>query len=154
MGGSHDPQFSLIDEELLHAGYAFDLYATTWSDSAGEGFERDIIRHRGAVAVVPLDEDREHVFLVRQFRTPLNRWLLELPAGLRDKDGESEIETAHAQWQTEQDAKAYARARSDAYPSLADFAEAYTEKEIGSSSTKWDAYVTAYNKVRSDNPKP
>ena len=67
---------------------------------------------------------------------------------------EAEIETAHAQWQTEQDAKAYARARSDAYPSLADFAEAYTEKEIGSSSTKWDAYVTAYNKVRSDNPKP
>ena len=67
---------------------------------------------------------------------------------------EAEIETAHAEWQTEQDAKAYARARSDAYPSLADFAEAYTEKEIGSSSTKWDAYVTAYNKVRSDNPKP
>ena len=67
---------------------------------------------------------------------------------------ESAIETAHAQWQTEQDAKAYARARSDAYPSVADFMEAYTEKEIGSSSTKWDAYVTAYNKVRSDNPKP
>ena len=67
---------------------------------------------------------------------------------------ESEIETAHAEWQAEQDAKAYARARSVAYPSLADFAEAYTEKEIGSSSTKWDAYVAAYNKVRSDNPKP
>jgi ADP-ribose pyrophosphatase len=99
--GSPDPQFSLIDEELLHAGYAFDLYATTWSDSAGEVFERDIIRHRGAVAVVPLDEDREHVFLVRQFRTPLNRWLLELPAGLRDKDGESEIETAHRELEEE-----------------------------------------------------
>ena len=66
----------------------------------------------------------------------------------------TEIETAHAQWQTEYDAKAYATARAVAYPSLADFAEAYTEKEIGSSSTKWDAYVTAYNKVRSDNPKP
>jgi len=31
--------------------------------------------------------------------------------------------------------------------------EAYTEKEIGSSSTKWDAYVEKYNKVRTDNPK-
>ena len=31
--------------------------------------------------------------------------------------------------------------------------EAYTEKEIGGDSTKWDAYKTAYNKVRSDNPK-
>jgi len=66
----------------------------------------------------------------------------------------SEIEARESEWQTEQDAKAYAKARAVAYPSLADFAEAYTEKEIGSSSTKWDAYVTAYNKVRSDNPKP
>jgi hypothetical protein len=39
------------------------------------------------------------------------------------------------------------------YPSLQDFAEAYCEKEIGGDSTKWDAYKTAYNKVRSDNPK-
>ena len=48
---------------------------------------------------------------------------------------------------------AYARARADAYPSLQEFAEAYCEKEIGGSSTKWDAYKTAYNKVRTDNPK-
>lgn len=66
----------------------------------------------------------------------------------------TQIETAHAQWQTEYDSQAYARTRADAYPTVADFMEAYTEKEIGSSSTKWDAYVTAYNKVRSDNPKP
>ena len=66
---------------------------------------------------------------------------------------ESEIETAHATWQAEQDAQAYARTRADAYPSVQDFMEAYTEKEIGSDSTKWDAYVIAYNKVRTDNPK-
>jgi hypothetical protein len=67
---------------------------------------------------------------------------------------EAEIETAHAEWQSEYDSKAYARARATAYPSVSDFMEAYTEKEIGGSSTKWDAYVTAYNKVRTDNPKP
>ena len=55
--------------------------------------------------------------------------------------------------QAEYDALAYARARSVAYPSLQEFAEAYCEKEIGGSSTKWDAYKTAYNKVRTDNPK-
>ena len=55
--------------------------------------------------------------------------------------------------QTAYDAKAYARARAAAYPSVDDFMEAYTEKEIGSVSTKWDAYVIAYNKVRTDNPK-
>ena len=46
------------------------------------------------------------------------------------------------------------RAREIAYPNWKEFAEAYTEKEIGEDSTKWDAYVTAYNKVRSDNLKP
>ena len=55
--------------------------------------------------------------------------------------------------QTAYDAKVYARTRASAYPTNADFMEAYTEKEIGSDSTKWDAYVIAYNKVRTDNPK-
>ena len=62
---------------------------------------------------------------------------------------DAEIATA----QTAFDAKAYARTRETAYPSIQDFMEAYTEKEIGSDSTKWDAYVIAYNKVRTDNPK-
>ena len=52
------------------------------------------------------------------------------------------------------DALEYARTRELAYPQLKEFTEAYCEKEIGGDSTKWDAYVTAYNKVRSDNPKP
>jgi len=47
----------------------------------------------------------------------------------------------------------YADRRRKEYPSFQEFAEAYCEKEIGGSSTKWDAYKTAYNKVRTDNPK-
>ncbi len=43
--------------------------------------------------------------------------------------------------------------RKNKYPSLNEFAEAYCEKEIGGDSTKWNAYKTAYNKVRTDNPK-
>ena len=43
--------------------------------------------------------------------------------------------------------------RERAYPSVNDFMEAYTEKEIGEDSTKWNEYVTKYNKVRTDNPK-
>ena len=56
--------------------------------------------------------------------------------------------------ETEYDSLDYARARRDAYPDIRDFTEAYTEKEIGGDSTKWNAYVTKYNKVRSDNQKP
>ena len=66
---------------------------------------------------------------------------------------QAEIDTEIARLQTEYDGLAYARTRAAAYPTIADFMEAYTEKEIGSDSTKWDAYVIAYNKVRTDNPK-
>jgi len=65
----------------------------------------------------------------------------------------ADIKSKMSELQTEYDNLAYARARAEAYPSLQEFAEAYCEKEIGGDSTKWDAYKTAYNKVRSDNPK-
>jgi hypothetical protein len=51
------------------------------------------------------------------------------------------------------DALAYARSRDTQYPSLKEFAEAYTEKEILADTAKWDEYIIKYNKVRSDNPK-
>ena len=66
---------------------------------------------------------------------------------------EEAIQAEMDRLQAEYDAKDYARKREAAYPSTKDFMEAYTEKEIGGSSGKWDAYVINYNKVRSDNPK-
>ena len=65
----------------------------------------------------------------------------------------ADIQAKQAELKTAYDNKDYARKRAKEYPSVKDFMEAYTEKEIGGSSTKWDAYKTAYNKVRSDNPK-
>ena len=65
----------------------------------------------------------------------------------------ADIKAKMTELQTEYDNLEYARKRAASYPSLQEFAEAYCEKEIGGSSTKWDAYKTAYNKVRSDNPK-
>ena len=65
-----------------------------------------------------------------------------------------QITDKQTELQAEYDALAYARARETAYPQLKEFAEAYCEKEIGEDSTKWDAYVTKYNLVRSNNPKP
>ena len=48
----------------------------------------------------------------------------------------------------------YKSARLQQYPPVVEFMEAYTEKEIGEDSTKWDAYVVKYNQVRTDYPKP
>ena len=65
----------------------------------------------------------------------------------------SKVDTEIKRLQTEYDSLAYARKREKDYPSPQDFMEAYAEKEIGGDSTKWDAYIINYNKVRSDNPK-
>jgi hypothetical protein len=65
----------------------------------------------------------------------------------------ADIEAKMAELQAEYDALGYARARKQEYPNVDDFMEAYTEKEIGGNSSKWDEYVIKYNKVRSDNPK-
>lgn len=56
--------------------------------------------------------------------------------------------------QLDVEANGYKIARALAYPSEKEFIEAYTEKEIGGDTTKWDAYVVKYNQVRTDNPKP
>ena len=65
----------------------------------------------------------------------------------------ADILAKQAELQTEYDNKSYARARDKEYPKVKEFMEAYTEKEIGDDSTKWDAYVIKYNKVRTENPK-
>ena len=65
----------------------------------------------------------------------------------------ADIQTKLTELNADYDAQDYARKRQAEYPSTKDFMEAYTEKEIGGSSGKWDAYVINYNKVRSDNPK-
>ena len=66
----------------------------------------------------------------------------------------AQILAKQTELQAEYDAQEYARAREKSYPVTKEFIEADTEKEIGGDTTKWDAYVVNYNKVRSDNQKP
>ena len=84
----------MLSAEQVFEGYAFTVEQTKWVDHLDQEFERDVVRHKGAVAIVPITEDLEHVYLVRQFRPAIGDWLLELPAGLRDVSGEKEIDTA------------------------------------------------------------
>lgn len=67
----------------------------------GMKFSRAVVRHPGAVGVVPIDEDGEHVFLVRQYRSAIEQDLLEIPAGKRDVEGEPLEETAHRELEEE-----------------------------------------------------
>lgn len=74
-------------------GYAWRVDTVEITGPDGSAFTREVIRHRGAVAVLPLHDDGT-VTLVRQYRASLDALLLEIPAGLRDVDGEPPEQTA------------------------------------------------------------
>src|SRR5262249_42044494 len=62
--------------------------------------ERTVVTHLGAVAVLALD-DAGRVLMIRQYRHPVGRQLWEIPAGLRDADGESPLQTAERELREE-----------------------------------------------------
>ena len=68
----------------------------------GEGtLRRFVVKHPGAVVVVPVDVDREHVWLVRQYRVAIDGHLLEAVAGKRDVPGEDPADTARRELEEE-----------------------------------------------------
>lgn len=60
---------------------------------------KQIVEHPGSVAVVAVDR-QERVVLVRQWRQPPRKELLELPAGVREQ-GETPLETARRELREE-----------------------------------------------------
>jgi 8-oxo-dGDP phosphatase len=85
--------FAKVADTEVHRGFRFTVNQVRYRGPDGEEFVRDVVRHPGAVAIVPLHDDGT-VTLVRQFRAALDADLLELPAGLRDVEGEPDVRTA------------------------------------------------------------
>ncbi|HEX3946180.1 MAG TPA: NUDIX hydrolase [Acidimicrobiales bacterium] len=87
------PPFQKVGGQKVFESRVFSVETVQLTDPDGEAFERDLVRHPGAVAVIPLHDDGT-VSLVRQFRASVMTTLLEAPAGTRDVDGEPPEETA------------------------------------------------------------
>lgn len=81
-----------MSERQVHAGRSIEVVEAEFETPDGELVVRDVVRHPGAVSVVPLDGDE--IVLVRQFRAPAESDLLEIPAGKRDIADEPPAETA------------------------------------------------------------
>jgi ADP-ribose pyrophosphatase len=77
--------------ERVFEGNLIDVRVDQVRLPGGRESRREIVEHNGAVAAVPLTAERE-VILVRQWRHPAERALLEIPAGTRE-EGEEPIET-------------------------------------------------------------
>jgi 8-oxo-dGDP phosphatase len=81
------PSFRWVAETEVFRGHIFSVSQAELVDPDGNPFERSIIHHPGAVAIVAVDANRR-VTLVRQYRAAVDRMVLEIPAGTCDVDGE------------------------------------------------------------------
>jgi ADP-ribose pyrophosphatase len=74
----------LVSSELLHRGHVLEFRVDTVERSDGRRARRDVAVHPGAVAIVAVDPG-DRILLVRQYRHPAGRALLEIPAGTLDR---------------------------------------------------------------------
>jgi len=80
----------IVKKKTVYEGSFLRLVLTTYLDASGisrewESVER--IHCKGISAIVPVTNNEEFI-LIRQFRPPVNHYVIEFPAGLNDK-GES-----------------------------------------------------------------
>ena len=76
-----------IDSELIFDGKVVHLYYDKIELPNGKEATREYVKHIGAVCVLPITREGEAV-CVRQYRYPLGRMLLEIPAGKLDSKNE------------------------------------------------------------------
>lgn len=69
-----------ISSKVIYSGRAVNLKVDTVQMPDGRKTTREIVEHAECIAVVAIDE-KDNVLLVRQYRTPVEKELLEIPAG-------------------------------------------------------------------------
>lgn len=80
----------VVDSTLIHRGRYLEFRVDTIERADGSRGTRDVVGHPGAIAVLALDDDGR-LLLVRQWRIPAGRAMLEIPAGTLDvHDGRTE----------------------------------------------------------------
>ena len=95
-----EAEFKRLDRELVYKGSIIDFYKDTVLVPNGNVVKWDYIHHKGAAAVVPVN-DKGELLMVRQYRNALDRYTLEIPAGgLNDKD-ESTLDAAKRELEEE-----------------------------------------------------
>ncbi len=114
-GGAAGGGFEALGGETVYDGRIVDVRMERFRHADGEEVSREIVRHKGAVAVVAQDE--HDVWLVRQPREAVDEpALLEIPAGRLDVAGEQPLAAAQRE----------------------------LAEEIGRGASSWEPIVTYY----------
>lgn len=89
-----------VDSRRVFDGIILHIDHITNRLPNGKIAAREVARHVGASAVVPVDGDG-NVWLVKQFRAAVDRVLLEIPAGKLDFKGEDRLLAAKRELEEE-----------------------------------------------------
>lgn len=79
-----------IHTEKIFSGNIISLQVDDVLLPNGKQSKRELVKHPGAVAVIPVTDEGKIIF-VKQFRKPLERTILEIPAGKIEQGEEKEI---------------------------------------------------------------
>ena len=88
-----------LKSKRIYEGRIVNLRVDTVELPNGRVSTREVVEHKGAVAIVPL-LDHQTIVLVRQYRQPAGRVLLEIPAGTLEK-GEDPADCARREVEEE-----------------------------------------------------
>lgn len=77
-----DNEEKIVTSEVLYAGKILDLKLNTVELPNGELAKREIVKYRNGVGVLPVDGDT--MLFVKQYRSAIEDYLLEIPAGLME----------------------------------------------------------------------
>ena len=88
-----------LSSQLIYEGRAVKLRVDTVQMRSGRQTTREIVEHSDCVAIVAID-DNDNVLLVNQYRKPVEKELLEIPAG-GIEPGEDPVATVHRELREE-----------------------------------------------------
>ncbi len=78
-----NPEAAVIRHQEIYNGKIVGLHVDTIRQASGRTTIREVVLHPGGVTAVPVLEDGR-ILLIRQFRYPIGKYILELPAGKLD----------------------------------------------------------------------
>lgn len=69
-----------VDSTTVFKGRVFDCIVKNVTLADGRAAKREIVKHNGGACILPIDSEG-NAYMVRQFRSPFEKVLLEVPAG-------------------------------------------------------------------------
>lgn len=78
-----NPESEVVAHQEVYKGKIVTLHVDTIRQASGSTTVREVVLHPGGVTAIPVLEDGR-ILLIRQFRYPVGKFILELPAGKLD----------------------------------------------------------------------